>query len=454
MSITEIQAGRLHDARIHASECRSAIYLHTPPDPGASHAEQAAWSARARELREAGGKAEAALRTAETNAIDAVDWDTNGPPGGLMGRRGALPVDRELLRGADSETREFYRMAQEAKLSRFVSFAMRGERLGDGVEAELRQNAGLGDDSIPFEILDPGFAPSTGLQARADVTSGGLTSVQTIQERIIQRVFAPASCVSVLGCRIIAHTLPGDCLIPIITSGQTPEFKAKAGRVDAAAGSIGVFVREPKRLSAGWRFAVEDEARIGGFEGSLRMDLGRSMSDALDKQIIGLGDAQVRGLLATTAHGGIADLAAAAATTTYTLALQEFGRAVDGLHAGSTQDCTLTVRPEVYNKLLTLVNDGSGQLATQTAMDLFGMVRASSNLPAPAGNVSTGIIARRGSGDQQNSFIPMWMSRGVRLTVDRITRAAEGEIRLTATMLYNHALARPAAYSRTSWKTA
>ena len=46
------------------------------------------------------------------------------------------------------------------------------------------------------------------------------------------------------------------------------------------------------------------------------------------------------------------------------------------------------------------------------------------------------------------------MSRGVRLTVDRITRAAEGEIRLTATMLYNHALARPAAYSRTSWKTA
>ena len=362
--------------------------------------------------------------------------------------------DRDLMRGVDSETREFYRLARSAKLSRFISFAMRGERLSDGIEAELRQNASMGDDAVPYEVIDPGYVDG-GIQTRVDATSGGLSSVQTFQERIIQRIFAPAVCVSVLGCKVISHSVSGDCLIPVITAGQTPSFTAKAGRVDAAAGTIGVFVREPKRLSAGWRFAVEDEARIGGFEGSLRMDLGRSMSDALDRQIVGLGNGQVRGLLATAANGGIEDLANVTATTTYALALAQFARAVDGLHAGSTKDCTMIVRPEVFNKLLELVNTGSGQLATQTAMDLFAMFQASKNLPAPAGNHrSTGIIARRGQGDGQNSFIPMWTGRGVRLIRDEKTRAPEGEVRLTANMLANHALARPAGFTRASFQTA
>ena len=449
-SDAEMAAGALLDARNRASEARQAIYALAPPDPGAGEAEYRAWHERAAALRTTAGAAEVALRTAEQEAAEAAEWSDNGPPAGGM----RVDGDRELLRGAPSDVREFVRMTRKAKLSRFVSFAMRGERLGDGVEAEIRQSAGLGDDALPFEVLDPGYAPGS-LQERVDATAGGLSSVQTVQERILQRVFARAAAVRVLGCRMIAHTIPGDCLIPIIEAGQTPAFTGKQGRVDAAAGTLGVFVREPKRLSGAWRFAVEDEARIGGYESSLRIDLGRSMSNALDKQILGLGNGQVRGLLATAANGGIADLTAANAVVTYALMLAQFGRAVDGLHAGSTKDCTLIVRPEVYNKLLTLFNTGSGQLGTQTAMDLFAMFESSDNLPAPTNShKSTGIIARRGQADGMNSFIPTWMNRGLRLIRDEITRAAEGEIRLTATMLANHALARPAGFTRTVWQTA
>ena len=417
-------------ARNEATAARVALFEAAPAPEGASQAEQRAAFDRATELRAAAGKAERAAAVAESEATNAQERANDAAPAG-----GFTRAD-DLLRGAPSEVREFHEIVGRARLGRVIQAAMRGDSINDGAEAELRQHSGLPFDTVPFELLDPGYraAEKDGLQLRVDATSAGLSSVATIQEAIIQRVFAAASCMSVLGCRVISQPVEGDCLIPVITAGQTPAFTAKAGRVDAAAGTIEAFVREPKRLSGAWRFAVEDEARIMGFEPALRRDLSRSMSDSLDKTILGLGDAQVRGLLATNTNGGIADLTAASNTVTYALALAEFGRAVDGLHAESTKQCSLLVRPEVYNKLLELMNTGSGQLATQTAMDLFGMFRASANLPAPSNaNVSTGIIARRGQGDMMNSFIPVWRSRGVKLIRDEITRAAEGEVRITAT---------------------
>ena len=178
------------------------------------------------------------------------------------------------------------------------------------------------------------------------------------------------------------------------------------------------------------------------------------MSDQLDAQIIGLGDVAVRGLLATAANGGIADLAAAGATVDYAAALAEFARGVDGLHAADQSECAMVIRPEPFTKLATLVNAGSGATAIQTGMMLLGMLKSSANLPAPVNNVSTGILAKRGQGDRQNSYIPIWRSKGVRLIIDRLTRASEGETRLTAQFHANHALVRPAGFNRVSFKTA
>ena len=446
----EDAACAVSDARSEAAHCRSALFSHTPPD-APSNAERVAWETKATELRAACATAEKALVSAESEA-----GDSQSRLGDIVTRDGdgGAAMLASALAGAPPEVREYRELLRTASLGRVVSSAMRGETLSSGVEVEIRQAGGLPDDAIPYELLDPGIrAAGAALQHRVDAVSGGLSSVHTIQQTIIQRVFAPASCVSVLGCRILSAGV-GDALIPIITSGQTPEFKAKGARVDAAAGAIGVFVRQPKRLSAGWLFAIEDEARVEGFEPALRMDLGRSMSDSLDKQILGLGDGQVRGLLATAANGGIADLTAASTTVDYAAALVEFARGVDGLHAAGLEECALLVRNEVYSKLATLLNVGSGMTAVQHGSQMLGMLRASANLPAPASNRSTGIMAKRGQGDMMNSYIPMWVSRGVRLIRDEVTKAAEGEVRLTASSLYNHALVRPDGFTRTTWQTA
>ena len=57
-------------------------------------------------------------------------------------------------------------------------------------------------------------------------------------------------------------------------------------------------------------------------------------------------------------------------------------------------------------KLATLINTGSGQTAIQHGRQMLGMLRASRNLPAPAANKSTGILAKRGQGDGMNRLHP------------------------------------------------
>ena len=311
MEEPERLAGLVADARRAASEARVALFSHIPPAPDVSDADQRAWQAESLKLRNAAAAAERTLAGAEEEGRAEFEREAMRAPGG--GRSGAGAMFASALAGAPPEVREYRELMRKASLGRVVSSAMRGERLSSGVEVEIRQACGLADDCIPYELLDPGVQAAgvdAQLQHRVDAVSGGLSSVPTYQHTIIQRVFAPASCVSVLGCRMLMAPT-GDALIPVITAGQSPEFKAKGGRVDAVAGTIEAFVRQPKRLSAGWFFALEDEARVMGFEQALRMDLGRSMSDALDKQILRTGDAQVRGLLATAANGGIADLTAA-----------------------------------------------------------------------------------------------------------------------------------------------
>ena len=436
----------LAGARERAAACRGKLFAQAPPDAGASDTERAAWETNVARLRADAGAAEVALAEAEANATDTASRAADeAPPDGFQGRGDTL---RAAMRNASSEDRELARLASDARVGRFMEAAMTGQTLSGGIEDELRAAGGLADDEVPFELLDDG------VELRVDATFGGLTSYAAYQEMIVARVFSHAHCVTTLGCRVLSAPIAGDVLIPVVSSGQSPAFVAKGAGKDAEAGSISVFSRAPRRLTAAWRFASEDECRIPGFEGALRRDLSMSMSNQLDAQIIGAGDAQVRGLLATSALGGIPDLTAATTVVDYAAALVEFARAIDGLHAADQGECSMVIRPEPYRKLATLINTGSGMTAIQTGMQLLGMLKSSNNLPAPSSNVSTGILAKRGQGDRQNSYIPIWRSKGVRLLLDRLTRASEGETRLTAQFHANHALVRPAGFNRVSFKTA
>ena len=183
------------------------------------------------------------------------------------------------LAGAPPEVREYRELMRKASLGRVVSSAMRGERLSSGVEVEIRQAGGLADDCIPYELLDPGVQAAgidAQLQHRVDAVSGGLSSVPTYQHThhpagVCARVVRQ----SVLGCRMLMAPT-GDALIPVIDGGPN-------SRVQGEGRSSRFRRRDDQRfrpsaqalVARAWFFALEDEARVSGFEQALRMDLGQ-----------------------------------------------------------------------------------------------------------------------------------------------------------------------------------
>ena len=213
MDETERLAGVVADARRTASEARHALFSLPVPAEDASVEVQRAWRDKATTLRQAAATAEQALSVSEEEGRAEFEREAMRAPGGGRSAGGAMFA--AALAGAPPEVREYRELMRKASLGRVVSSAMRGERLSSGVEVEIRQAGGLADDCIPYELLDPGVQAAAGaeLQHRVDVVSGGLSSVPTYQHTIIQRVFAPASCVSVLGCRMLMAPT-GDALVP------------------------------------------------------------------------------------------------------------------------------------------------------------------------------------------------------------------------------------------------
>ena len=63
----------------------------------------------------------------------------------------------------------------------------------------------------------------------------------------------------------------------------------------------------------------------------------------LDAQLIGAGDARVRGFLATAANGGLADYANPGAVVTFATAAEQAARGVDGKYAGAEAECAWVV---------------------------------------------------------------------------------------------------------------
>ena len=344
----------------------------------------------------------------------------------------------------EGERRELRALVERCDVTRILSAAVNG-RQTDGPENELQRHLDATPDEIPWPMLAP-----AGVEHRADAATAAPATVQETQRPILQQVFARSALVSTLGVDMPAAGV-GDELFQVITAGQAGEFAPASGTVDAAAGTITPKSLEPKRLTAAYVVRQEDTHRIRGYEPALREDLARTVSDRLDKQLIGLGDANQRGFLATAANGGIAARTAASNVVTYDLALAEEALGIDGLFAGGLNETNWLIGDDTARKLATLIQTGSGMTALAYAMSGFNRVQASANVPAPASDVQQGIICRRSG--RQNAVVPVW-GAGPRIIRDEITGAAEGEIRITILYFVALGILRSGAFQRTSLKLA
>ena len=352
--------------------------------------------------------------------------------------------------GDDAETRELRSLQGRASLGRYLSGFANQEQL-TGAERELAETRGLSTSGnvLPWDALLP--PPRPGAELRDDAVTGAPGTGNPVQQSaIIQRVFA-RSAVRRLGV-LMPSVGVGQASYPVISAGQAGAFVAADGAVEAAAGTITPNALAPVRLQARLQFRIEDAMTTLGLESGLADDLTMALGDRLDAQVIGLGDANVRGFLATAAHGGLADYADPGEVVTFAAAAMQAARGVDGKYAGSESECSWIVGTASYQKMAALIQANDSTSATERLRRVLRDFMASANIPAAASNVQQGILAKLGAPDAVNAVCPIW--EGLRLIRDEVTNAAKGQIQVTAIALHNFRILRADGFARTKVKIA
>ena len=369
--------------------------------------------------------------------------------------RAAVAAEETELRAAqnapgapDAETAELRSLQDRASLGRYLRAFADGAAV-DGAERELAEHRGLAGAAIPWDVLMPPAPPLAEVRADA-VTPAPATGNPTNQAMILQRVFA-RSATARAGVYMPSVEV-GTASFPLITTGQAGAFVAKDGAVEAAAGVIGENLLSPRRLQARVQFRIEDEMTTMGLDAALTEDLRLALNDRLDAQIIGAGDANVRGFLATSANGGLADYTDPGAVVTFAAAAEQAARGVDGVYSGSEAECSWIIGTESYAKLAGLIQANDSTSATERLRRILRDFMASANVPDAASNVQQGILAKLGVESAMSAVCPVW--EGLRLIRDEITSASKGLIAVTGIMLHNFKVIRPAAFVRTKLKLA
>lgn len=226
----------------------------------------------------------------------------------------------------------------------------------------------------------------------------------------------------------------GDTTFPVLTSELSVEAPSENAGTTETTGAFSAVLLAPKRLQASFFFSREDRARFAGMEESLRQNLTMGLMAGLDARIIS-GDAE--GLL----HGTNLDDHAAAAVTTYADYRAELGYSrVDGQFAMSIGDVRIVMGSGTYGH-------ASGQFRSTTAGDraaledleqASGGVRVSSYVPAVSAANKQNALIRLGMA--MDAVAPVW--ENIAIIPDEVTKAANGQIVLTAIMLYNFKLLR------------
>ena len=373
--------------------------------------------------------------------------------------RGALEAEAKdgggEHRGADgltAEERELRDLDNKAELRNVVN-GLLNDKAPQGAELELQRAKGLSGSEIPWEMIAPRARALPGIEHRADAVTPAPSTTQDNQRTPLGRVFARSATMT-LGVEMPSVPV-GDLNVPVLTGSQSASNVAKDASVgDAAAGTLSAVTFTPTRIQFEYIMRREDRARMLGLDDVLRSDLSMAISDQVDQQVL-VGDGSAPnfgGFLSAAASGGLPALSAPSSEVTYATSLVELHRGVDGMYAGGVNECSMVVGDDTYRKLGTLINTGSGEVASMTYMRMLARFMASANITAPSSNDQEGIIAKLGAGT--NAVCPMW--GGVALIVDEVSSANRkmGWISLTAVLLSDFKITRKDGFTRVAFQLA
>ena len=327
----------------------------------------------------------------------------------------------------DTETRALDRLVTRARISSVLQAAL-DQRATDGAEAELQQHLGLGVHQIALEQLRGENRAVT--QAPSDV---GRT-----QAPIIMPIF-PDSVGSFLG--VDMPTVPvGDATYTVLTTRATVATPANDGSAADTTGEFTASVLTPKRAQASFFWRLEDEGRLSGLESSLRSNLEMALRSKLDDLI--LNDTSA-GLLA----GGLTDPGDPGAVAAYGEYKDLVIDQVDGRYASMPSQVRILLGAETYkhsDSVYRVSASGTDESAYELLLRKCGGVMVSSHVPVAVSNIQGAVAARRM--DAMHAVLPLW--RGISLIPDRITKAATGQIVLTAVLLWSLKVLRADGFAR------
>ena len=324
-------------------------------------------------------------------------------------------------RSDDAEGREIRSMIVEANVGTIFEAALE-HRSTDGREAEIQKHFGLGTNQVPLAMLETRAvtpAPST---------------VGADQSAIIPGVF-PQSVAAFLGVDMPTVGV-GEHVFPVLTKNADVGTPAENAAQAETTGSFSADALSPSRLQASFFYSREDRARFAGMDEALRMNLSEALGDALDKEIL----VGTNGLLT----GTVLSNHAVTAATTYAnyRALFGYGR-VDGVYAGGVGDIKIVMGSATYAHASGVFrSDNAGdRAALEDLMSVTGGVRVSAHVTNPSSERQNNIIRL---GMRRDMVAPIW--EGVTLIPDEVTLAANGQIKVTAVMLYAVKILRAAGF--------
>ena len=289
----------------------------------------------------------------------------------------------------------------------------------DGRTAELQKHLHLTPNQVPLALLRDGE-----IETRATGPTPAPGQVAQNQSEIIPAVF-PMSCAAWLGVDMPTVGV-GEAVYPVMSTSADVGTPAENAVQAETAGGFSASVLSPSRLQASFFYSREDRSRFMGMDSALRMNLSDALSDKLDQQILN-GSAGLFNGTVLANHN-------VSAVTSYANYRDHFayGR-VDGTYAMTVGDLRILMGAETYGHAAgKFRSDNAGdRAALEDLMQITAGVKVSAHVPAVASMKQNAVIRL---GMRRDMVAPIW--EGVTLIPDEITKAASGQIVVTAVMLH------------------
>ena len=321
-----------------------------------------------------------------------------------------VPV--EIRHAEGNEGAEMRSLIEKCNVGVIFDSAVEKRSLSDGPERELQTHHGLGENQIPLALLETrAVSPAPGQVAQN-------------QQPILPYVF-PASCAAWMAIDMPTVAV-GDAVFPVLTSELDVHTPAENATAAETTGSFSASVLSPARIQASFFYSREDRARFSGMDSALRMNLSEGLSDGLDKQIL----AGTNGLLTGTnlPNNNVS------AVTDFANYISNFAYSrVDGRYASMASEVRAVVGSATYKHMGgTYRNTSVDRNCIDRLMEITGGLKVSAHVPAVASNKQNAVIRR---GSRRDAVAPIW--EGITLISDEVTKAASGQIVVTAILLHS-----------------